>query len=526
MQPWIDGWFPRLLLLLVGLNLHLAAGAQNLNPVQEDFRLRVDSFALKGVSRQHPQAPDLEEIKRQLALERARFPDTMTVDQLHQVADALTLFLRGRGFVFHTVYLPPQRVEGGVVEMRVQEGTLGGVQVINQTPWPDQRFSKPFLPLLGDVLYGPQVEERVQALKAQGGFRVFAFYSRGSKSGEAILNLRVDPTDKRAWGLRADNYGSPSSGEQRVVLQYTEYQLTGHHDRLSLAVLRTVDDVANTYGSLTYQLPFGGLDYIWDLSASNNQFEVGDRFAALGLKGDATTLRTGFTWVNRHHPDRRSSWRVGVYEKSNNLEADDISVSDETSRALTLQWSKNLRSASGGSVLNTLFELGRGEYEIEGLSDEEFTKMDLGLLYVQGMGQKRWRSLLQFSARGQYSDTSLPSIEGFSLTGSYGVRGYGPGLFNADSAGLLALEWRLPNLIGGERLRLEPFLFGEYANGRKELISGGKQDADFSGVGLGLNLFWGRRFSAQLVAAKSSSGTIDGVKVADDDQILFEIRLQ
>lgn len=524
MQFWMDGWFSRLLMALIGLTLHLSAGAQSLNPVQDDFRLRVTAFNLTGI--QHTASLDVTEINRQLLLERARFAQTMSVDELHQVADALTLFLRNQGFVFHTVYLPPQRVDGGLVEMRVQEGVLAGVHVINQTRWSDRRFQKPFRALQSKILYGPEVEEVVQALRAQGGFRVFAFYSRGKKSGEAILNLRVDPTAKRAFSLRADNYGSPSSGEQRVMVQYSEYQLTGHHDRLALALLRTVDDVANTYGSITYQLPFGGLNYVWDISASNNQFEVGDRFAALGLEGDASTLRTGFTWVARHHPDRRSTWRLGAYDKSNNLKVDTTSVADETSRVVSLQWNKNLRSATGGAVFNSLLEYGYGEYQIEGLPDGEFNKLDLGLLLAKGLGQGRWRNLWQLSVRGQYSDSMLPSIEGFGLTGAYGVRGFAPGGFNADSAALAALEWRLPNLIGGERFRLEPFWFAEYANGRKEGATGAKQDAEFSGTGVGLSLLWGGRFSAQVVAAKSASGKIDGVEVEDDDQVLFEIRLQ
>src|SRR5688572_16431459 len=524
MQIWMEGWFSRLLLALVGLTLHVCAGAQSLNPVQDDFRLRVTAFNLTGIK--HTTTLDVAEINRQLLLERARFAQTMSVDELHQVADALTLFLRNRGFVFHTVYLPPQRVDGGLVEMRVQEGVLAGVHVINQTRWPDRRFQKPFRALKNKILYGPEVEEVVQALRAQGGFRVFAFYSRGNKSGEAILNLRADPTAKRAFSLRADNYGSPSSGEQRVMVQYSEYQLTGHHDRLALALLRTVDDVANTYGSVAYQLPFGAVNYPSHISASDNQSELGAPLAALGLEGDASTLRSGFTWVARHHPDRRSAWRLGAYEKSNNLKVDTTSVADETSRVASLQWNKNLRSATGGTVFNSLLEYGYGEYQIDGLPDGEFNKLDLALLLAKGLGQGRWRNLWQLSARGQYSDSMLPSIEGFGLTGGYGVRGFAPGQFNADSAALAALEWRFPNLIGQGRFRLEPFLFAEYANGRKEDATGEKQDAEFSGTGGGLSISWGGRFSAQVVAAKSSSGKIDGVEVEDDDHVLFEIRLQ
>lgn len=528
MHFWINGFFIRLLVLLSGVIFGVAAQGQSLNPVQDEMRLRVSAFTLSGVDQAHAHGLDVAEIQQRLALERARFAETMSVDELHQVADALTLFLRNRGYVFHTVYLPPQKVEGGVVEMRVKEGVLSGIHVINNTRWPDRRFDGPFKKHVGQILYGPAIEDTVQALKAQSGFRVFAFYSRGKKSGEALLNLRIDADAKRTFGIKADNYGSPASGEHRLIAQYTEHQLTGHHDRLSLAVLYAVDDVANTYGSLSYQLPFGSLDYLWDLSASNNQFEVGDRFAALGLKGDATTVRTGVSYLSSHHPDRRATWRLGVYDKRNNIEADSITVADEQSQAVSLQWSKVLQSARHGAVFQSLLEYSYGEFQVDGQPDGDFNKVDFSALVAKGLGRGHLRNVWQLNARGQYTPDILPSIEGLGLSGAYGVRGFAPGVFNADSAVLAALELRMPNLlqIDGARWRLEPFVFAEYASGRKETISGDKRDGELSGVGFGLSLGWGGRFNAQVVSAKGLDGKFDGVKVEGDEQILFEIRWQ
>lgn len=528
MRNWINAVSIALLVALSGVPLSSQVHAQSVNPADDTFRLRVTSFSLKGIEHAYRHGLSPKEVEKRLALERARFPETMSVDELHQVADALTLFLRNSGYVFHTVYLPPQRVDGGIVEMRVQEGFLGGVNVINQTSWPDRRFARIFRKQVGKVLYGPDVEEKVQALKAQGGYRVFAFYSRGKKAGETFLNLRVDPEPKRVFALKADNHGSPASGEHRLIGQYSEYQLSGQFDRLSLAVLYAVDDVANTYGSIAYQRPFGGLDFIWDISASNNQFEVGDRFAALGLKGDATTVRTGFTYVARHHPTARSTLRLGVYDKRNNIETDSITVADELSQVVSLQWSKSLQSAKHGAVFNSLLEYSYGEYEVDGLPDGDFSKLDFSVLVAKGTGRGRLRNVWQLNARGQYTPDILPSIEGLGLSGAYGVRGFAPGVFSADSAVLAALEWRLPNLLqrADSSWRLEPYLFAEYANGHKENILGNKRDAQLSGAGIGLSFSWGGRFNAQLIGAKGLEGKIDGVEVESDEQVLFEIRWQ
>lgn len=516
----------RLLAVLAGLTLVVNAWAQQINPTQDDDRLPVTALLLAGVDNTHAGALRPEKINQRLLLERSRFGETMTVDELHQVADALTLYFRTSGYAFHTVYLPPQRVEDGMVELRLQEGVLIGVNVINQTPWPDERLHKPFDKLLGTLMYAPEVEERVHALRAQNGLRVYPYYSRGQKNGEAVLNLRVDPTDKRAFSLKADNYGSPASGKSRVILQYSEYQLTGRHDRLSLALLHAVDGVANTYGSIAYQLPFGGLDYAWDISASNNQFEVGDRFAALGLKGDATTLRTGLTAITRHHTSRRAAWRLGIYEKRSNIEVDDTPVANELSQAVSLQWTKSLRFANSATLLQSLLEYSYGQYEIEELPDGDFNKLDFSLLFAKGLGAGRWRNLWQLNTRGQYSDAMLPSIESLGLSGAYGVRGYPPGVFSADSALLTALEWRWPNLLSKGSFGAAPFLFGEYARGYKEDVSGARQYAQLAGTGIGLSANWGRNVAIQVVAARGAAGKIDGVKVEGDDQVLFEIRLQ
>lgn len=506
------------------------AYGQYVNPSQEELRVDVERFSLDASDEQFARRLPLAELQQRVLLERARFGSSMSVDELHQVADALTMFVRNLGFVFHTIYLPPQRVEGGLVELRLQEGVLGSVHVINSTSIADEHFARVFEDQLGQVLYGPSIEDDVQGLKAQGGVSVFPFYSRGVKAGEARLNLKVDKTRKRSFSLKLDNYGSASSGEHRLIAQYSEYQLTGRHDRLSLAVLRSVDEVANTYGNINYTLPFAGLDYSWDVSASNNQFEVGDRFAALGLQGAASTVASGVSRYIKHHPKNRSRVRLGIYERRNNLDLVDdnasTEVSRELSRAASLLWAKDKQWSESGTALNVFAEFSHGEYEI-GERAASFNKLDLSGFIAKGAGSGRLRNLLQMSFRGQYSDTVLPSIEAFSLTGVYGVRGFEPGRFSADNALMASLEWRLPALLtfsAEQSWHIEPYLVADWASGTKDNSDGNRDEANFSSAGVGLRLGLGRHLSAQVTAAKALDGEINTNKVEGDEQVLFEIR--
>ena len=521
--------YNHILLTILLAALCLPVWAQAINPMADDVRLKVNTFTLveldSEVSAKLPRQPLL----KQLALERARFGEMMSVDELHQVADALTAYVRAKGYVFHSVFLPPQKIEDGFVTLNLQKGTLSSVHIINNTALPDARFSRVFKDLVGNILYAPAIEDRVQALKMQGGFEIFAFYSRGVKAGEARLNLKVEKSRQRSFSLKADNYGSESSGKQRLIAQYSEFQLTGHHDRLSLAVLRSVDDVANTYGSLSYSLPFAGLQYAWDISASNNQFEVGARFASLGLEGDATTVRTGITKHFGFHAKHRSRMRLGLFSKHNSLGADDDSgVQEELSQGLSLQWFKDKQWQKSSALMNWVVGLSHGEYSVEAAADGQFNKLNISTFWLKGMASGHARNVLQLNLRGQASDAGLPSVEGVSLTGADGVRGYEAGGFNADNAVLASLEWRFPSLLyfsTEQRWRLEPFVMGDWATGDKEGLGDGLEtQATYASAGVGMRLDWGRHLTAQVTASSALKGELNGTEVEGDGQVLFEIR--
>jgi hemolysin activation/secretion protein len=519
----------KIILFFAGLILCVKVAAQDVDPALDGVRVAVNTFSLAGA--QHladgraVHGLTLAAIERRALQERTRFGPLMSIDEINRLADALTLYVRSFGLPFHTVFLPPQRVEQGRVELRVQEGVLGAVHVINKTTWTDTRFEAPFERLKGTLLYAPDVEAQVQALKAQAGFKVFAFYSRGQKPGEAVLNLRVDAAKTYAYSLRADNYGSAASGQQRMIAQFSKFQLSGHHDRLDVGVLQTLGGVSNRYGSLGYSLPFGRLRYVWDINATNNQFELGERFAALGLEGATQTLGSGVTWVKSHQPAQRASGRLGVYDKRNRLDAGRVSVADETSQAVTAQWSHTWTQPAKGGFLNTQLEYSYGQAQVARQADADFNKVDFSAQLGRGWGEGRWRHTLQLSGRGQFSDVSLPSIEGMALSGAYGVRAYASGLFNAERAVLGSLEWRLPNVLTGKNWRLEPFMLAEYGTGRDLDAKSSTRSASLSDWGLGASASWGR-VRMNLMAVTSLGGDVNGVKLDDEHRVLCELRWQ
>lgn len=472
--------------------------------------------------------PDRAELERRLVQERARFGNQMTVDELHQVADALTMFVRERGYAFHTVYLPPQKVQSGTVKLAIQEGILSDVHLINQSELKAPRFLHPFEPLVGKTLYAPAVEQRVQALKMQTGFKVFPFYSRGVEPGETRLNLRIQNAAKRQFSIRADNYGSKTTGQERLIASYTEHQLTGRHDRLSLAVLQSMGDENNTYGSVQYVRPSSDLRYAWDASLSNNQFDVGDRFANLGLQGDTRSWNLGITRYGNFHPRSRSELRLSIGEKDSEIASPAGTAHAEISRTATLSWQKRLQGDSGRWLWQSLISVSGGVFGADSSNlDDHFNKVAVTQFWVVTAAKGSARQVWQLSLRGQYGDAPLPSSEGLTLTGAYGVRAFQPSAFNAANGALLSLEWRWPNVLtsASGNWRAEPFLHSDWAygdDGEGENFSW----AEYGSAGAGLRLQLGKRIQAQITYAASFSGTVNSVEVEDDEQLLFEIRWQ
>ncbi len=513
-----------------------AAQADQLNPNQVDKKIEVKRLTLHGFSSIEGYPLAVLELRARLDEERSHYGERLTVDELHQIADAMTVYVRGKGFVFHTIYVPPQKIVDGDIRYELREGRLADIHVINHSKVPSHRIERVFKQLLGKMLYAPNVEERVQALKARTGIKIFAFYSRGKRPGEARLNIRADAVKSTQFALKVDNFGAKTSGEHRVIGTMNIKQLTRRFDHLSVALLSSADDTANLYGSLHYVLPTSSFDYEWDIHLSNNQFEMGDRFADLGLEGDSTVATLGISKITNHQLGQRELWRLAAYQKSNNLNTESALIEQQESEGLSLEWRKNVSKPERAfGSLWSVTGVGGSASKVPGYS-ESFAKLQASVQLAKGVGQGKSKSVFTALLSVQYSDANLPGLEAFSLTGPYGVRGFEPGVFSADSAGLLGLEWSLPSLFRSAHGHwyLEPYLFADVAAGEKneqvaeaanKFTELDKSDASFSGAGIGLRFKAGKHFSGQLYGTTRLSGNVDESTVEGDDIFRFEFSL-
>lgn len=528
----------RLIHLLASLALVTALGARAEQYDSESYRglLEVRSLVLgSGADLVEPEIT-LTALYARMNAERAKYPAQMTVEQLNLMADQLTLFVRSKGYLFHSVYLPPQKITNGVVHFAYQQAKLTDINVINHTPLESEQLSAPFKAFIGKPLYAKALNRRVNAFKSFPGLKVFAFYSRASQTNGIRLNLRVEPISAPALSLQVDNYGSQATGENRAMLEWQSNQPLGRFDHLSLALLSSLDGSGTLYGYINYNYMFNNLVDSLSLSAGNTQFELGREFAALDMTGDSTSLRLDYGHVFNPDYAHHLSSLLGIYQLQSTTQSglDSTLDNDETSQAAQWQlagrwgWTNGLinysLAATGGKFASRRL-LGEGE-------DTSFTKYNLALGLSQAFANNaRWQNQWLLNLRSQMSPEPLPGIETVNFGGVYGVRSAEPSRFSGEQGWIANLDIRLPQLLptaANNQWKLVPYVFVDAAQG-KNWYSDPQYDTThkLSGWGLGLGARW-QALSARLICAQpinqSSSTSTATEEFRRETRWLFELR--
>lgn len=499
--------------------------------VQSDQQLLdVKSIVVATQGANEESGVSVKKLSRKAMELRSQYDESIRVDELHQIADALTLYVRGLGYTFDTIYLPPQRVKHRVVHFRYQQATLKRINVINNTKISDRSISTPFKPLLNKVLYAPRVENMVYALQAQSNISVFAFYSRGKHAGEVVLNLRADNRPKFHYSLRAENYGADVTGENRLVADLKYKGVLAAFDQASVALLTTQGEGDSTYAFFNYRYPFSSLNSEFEISVGDTRYALGDQLEALDMSGNSRTTRLSIKRMIGHSPQKNHGLSFSYFKKESTLEMGDDSspFAEEKSSGAKLSWQGSIghrkhywKFAYGAAYANGRFETS---------DSEEFEKIEYHLYASSLIGGKRRFALEpKLYVRGQsVDDVHLPGVESFSLSGIYGVRSATTGSASADTAMIQSVELNFPNTIRtkvkGQPLNLSPYLFWDAGEGEVNSFDGSVDKLDdLQGYGLGLNFYWGK-FSANLTYAKAQNDI--NPEVEDDSQVYLQLRWQ
>lgn len=382
---------------------------------------------------------------------------------------ALTKYYVDRGYVNSGAVVPDQEVVGGVITLRLVEGTLSGIEISG-----NRRLSEAYLrdrvmlgaatPLnvykIRDQLFILQQDPRIK--------RVNAALLPGLRPGEALLRLDVEEQPSRSVHVGVDNRRPPSVGAERAEVEFNDYNFLGYADTFNAryGLTEGLNDV-----DVSYAFPIDVHDTaITARYVRSDSTVIEAPFDALDVKSETTSAALGVWRPYVKTPAKE--YGVGLtFEQRRNQTfllgepfafspgADANGVSRVAALRLQAAWLTHnpQRIFAGRSTLS----FGTGALHAT-VSD-----MEPDARFVAWLGQFQWverfaqrREELVVRADAQLANDPLLSIEQFPLGGAQSVRGYRENQLVRDNGLFASIEyrWALPfDAESRQRLQLAAF---------------------------------------------------------------------
>jgi hemolysin activation/secretion protein len=418
----------------------------------------------------------------------------LDVNGLNDAAGAITRHYQSQGFLLAYAYLPVQKIEQGVIEIAVLEGTVDSVQIVTAQ---DVRLSDEVIQkYVEGITQTPQVlqsdlERRLLLLNDIPGVVARASFAPGARPGTADVIVTVAEEDPLAYSVDLNNQGSESTGEFRLGALFQFKNLFGLGDSTRLR-LQSSPRVSLTTGSLNTRVPFGGQGWSAEAGVSRLSYTLGAPYDSLGARGEANAVHLGLNYQLARSMDENISL-TGGYDYKDLADVLDLinNNNKKHSQQVSLGFSASSRSPwlGGGSTQSTLtYSAGTLDWDsvpASGAATGFFSKLSFDASHRQALFAD-WS--VSIRASGQQAFDNLDSSEKYALTGPFGVRAYAPGQASVDSASVIALELRKALALTGRTF--SGSLFYDYARGEFAARPAIGVDNDIVLHGFGLGLGW------------------------------------
>jgi hemolysin activation/secretion protein len=176
-----------------------------------------------------------------------------------------------KGQVTASAVLPPQKLDGGVLQVRLVEGRVGRIGIsgaIQTWPW----YIRSQVPVGEDtVVDAPALNRSVSIFNRLNELQIRAQLSAGASFGLTDLDLAVTEPARNVVQFSYDNQGVLSTGRYQGTLFLRHHNLLGIDDRLVLYGTRARGSIL---GSGSYTLPVSPWGTRLGLSFTRSAFHI------------------------------------------------------------------------------------------------------------------------------------------------------------------------------------------------------------------------------------------------------------
>jgi len=446
-------------------------------------------------------------------LQGADFPASMnlflnqpaSMPSLQRLTLAVRTYLRLLGYPFLTIYLPPQDITGGTVQIIVSVSqTEDIVKVEGAKYFSEQHYRSAVTQAPGAPINATQLKKDLDWLNRNPFRNVAAIAEPGGRSGTTDLKLRVTERLPLRATFGYNNTGSLVSDDDRLTAGLNWGNAFGRGDQLSYQFSSSEDFKTSLAHSGNY-----AMDLPW-----RHTLRLTGAYSELQGRVAAPLTLTGRSWQvglrydiplpkPRANITQSFSFGFDFKESDNNLIFATIPVTDNLTHVaqlalsydlgITDKWGRtdlglNAFLSPGGLTSRSrpgFYAISRAgshpDYAYVQLSASRQTRLPLGL---------NWSARAQF----QKSTANLLGSEQMVGGGSGSVRGYEEGEVYGDNGLLLSHELALPAfpLLGKLGLKsagdsFQVFGFQDFALlWNADRLAGERRYTDLHSLGVGL----------------------------------------
>lgn len=374
----------------------------------------------------------------------------ITFTELQQVADRITDLYRKNGYITSRAYVPAQKMEEGVFEIRVLESTIGDVQIRGNRHFSTNLLQKSVSVKKGRAFNYNDLKRDLVNMNGHPDRYVRATLVPGKEPGATDIFMDVKDSLPVHVSLGYNNYLSRFVRRNNYNTTVTHNNLLGRDD-IFTAQYQFGDAYHYYYYSARYVYPVTqSLDI--GIIGARSRLILGREFADIDAQGESTLLGVFCSKEMLQNDFITLSYNLGFdYKNVDNYILGDI-YSQDRLRVVKAGFDIDLADDLGRTVISNDFNYGipdlwKGTPENPGPEDLPSSRDGAGgkfikdTLYVLRLQKLVFDSTLLWKNQFQFSPSTLTSTEQFQAGGPANNRGYTPGELVGDRG--YSMTWEL-----------------------------------------------------------------------------------
>jgi hemolysin activation/secretion protein len=158
----------------------------------------------------------------------------LTLQEIQKTADQITDIYRKAGYIASRAYIPAQKMEGGTLEIRVNEARIGEIRIKGNRYFSTRLISSYLTVKKGDIFNYEDLKRDLDAVNAHPDRGVKAVLGPGQEPGSMDILLNVTDVLPLHLSLGYDNFISYFARKNEYTSTFTDNNLTGHDDILTV----------------------------------------------------------------------------------------------------------------------------------------------------------------------------------------------------------------------------------------------------------------------------------------------------